>query len=326
MRRFWRPVVLSVLLLAAAVTLNNSSTLAPHPAGAPVLLAHRGIAQRFDTTDLRNDTCTAARMLPSDHGYLENTIASMDASFKAGADIVEFDVHPTTDGHFAVFHDWTLDCRTEGKDVTREHSLAELKKLDIGYGYTADGGKTFPFRGKGVGLMPSMDEVLAAFPGKRFLINVKSRDRGEGEKLAAALARLPLDRRTQLMVYGGDEPVAEVRRRLPEIKTASRGSLKSCLIGYIGQSWTGLVPDSCRNSMVLVPINVAPWLWGWPNRFQARMTAAGGSVFLLGPYKGGEFSTGIDSADDLRRIPQGYAGGIWTNEIEIIGRALQRRN
>ena len=26
-------------------------------------------------------------------------------------------------------------------------TLAELKTLDIGYGYTADGGKTYPFKG-----------------------------------------------------------------------------------------------------------------------------------------------------------------------------------
>ena len=41
---------------------------------------------------------------------------------------------PASDGHFAVFHDWTLDCRAEGKGVTREHSLAALKQLDVGYG------------------------------------------------------------------------------------------------------------------------------------------------------------------------------------------------
>jgi glycerophosphoryl diester phosphodiesterase len=123
MRRFWRPIGLGVLVFAAGATLNSSSYLARQPAGAPLLLAHRGVAQRFDMTDVRNDTCTAARMLPPEHDYLENTIASMEASFKAGADIVEFDVHPTTDGHFAVFHDWTLDCRTNGKGVTREHSL-----------------------------------------------------------------------------------------------------------------------------------------------------------------------------------------------------------
>jgi glycerophosphoryl diester phosphodiesterase len=128
------------------------------------------------------------------------------------------------------------------------------------------------------------------------------------------------------MVYGGDEPIAVFRRVLPEIRTASRGSLKSCLIGYILQSWSGYVPDACCDSVVLVPINVAPWLWGWPNRFLARMDSVRSSVFLLGPYKGGEFSTGIDSKDDLRRVPVGYTGGIWTNEIETIGRALRSRN
>ena len=57
----------------------------------------------------------------------------MRASFEAGADILEFDIHPTTDGRFAVFHDWTLECRTDGRGVTREHSMAALKRLDIGY-------------------------------------------------------------------------------------------------------------------------------------------------------------------------------------------------
>ncbi|MFG3757139.1 glycerophosphodiester phosphodiesterase family protein, partial [Klebsiella pneumoniae] len=75
-------------------------------------------------------------MRPPTHPYLENTIASLQAAFAAGADIAEVDVHPTTDGQFAVFHDWTLDCRTNGSGVTREHAMAELRTLDIGYGYT----------------------------------------------------------------------------------------------------------------------------------------------------------------------------------------------
>jgi glycerophosphoryl diester phosphodiesterase len=262
-------------------------------------------------------------MVPPTHDYLENTIASMRAAFEAGADIVEIDVHPTTDGQFAVFHDWTLDCRTDGKGVTREHTMAELKRLDIGYGYTADGGRTFPFRGKGVGLMPSLDEVLTTFPDRRFNINVKSRDASEGVRLAAFLERLPPARRAQLIVYGGDEPVAEVKRRLADVKTVSRGSLKACLIRYVGYGWTGIVPDACRGMAVLVPINIAPWLWGWPDRLLARMDTMGSSVFVLGPYHGGEFSTGIDTPEDIVRLPAGYAGGIWTNEIELVARALK---
>src|ERR1051325_1820655 len=187
----------AIAALAAAIYLTNTNLLARHHDGQAVLLAHRGIAQRFDERDLKNDTCTAARMLPPTHEYLENTIDSMRAGFAAGADIVELDIHPTTDGEFAVFHDWTLDCRTDGHGVTREHSMAYLKKLDIGYGYTADGGKTFPFRGKGIGLMPTLAEVLEAFPQKRLLINVKSRDASEGEKLAAVLNKLPVERRAQ---------------------------------------------------------------------------------------------------------------------------------
>jgi len=36
---------------------------------------------------------------------------------------VEFDVHQVPDRQFSVFHDWTLDWRTEGHDVMRERSL-----------------------------------------------------------------------------------------------------------------------------------------------------------------------------------------------------------
>ncbi|OKO91236.1 glycerophosphodiester phosphodiesterase [Bradyrhizobium sp. NAS80.1] len=307
-----------MIAVAAGVYINNTSLLALHRDGKPVLLAHRGLAQRFDERDVKNDTCTAARMLPPAHDYLENTVRSMRASFDAGADVVELDVHPTTDGEFAVFHDWTLDCRTDGQGITREQSMAKLKMLDIGYGYTADGGKTFPFRGKGVGMMPALSEVLGVFPDRRLLINVKSRDAKEGEKLAAVLNALPSGQRRMIMVYGGDEPIEVVRRLTPDVRTISRAAIRSCLIRYIGYGWTGLVPAACRDAIVLVPINVAPWLWGWPNRFLARMDDANSAVFVLGPYNGGEFSTGIDTPELFARLPQGYPGGVWTNEIEAI--------
>ena len=63
-----------------------------------------------------------------------------------------------------------LDCRTDGHGVTHDHTLAEL---DIGYGYTGDGGKTYPLRGRGVGMMPTLEEVLAALPDKKLLIHQK---------------------------------------------------------------------------------------------------------------------------------------------------------
>lgn len=324
MRRAMRLLLVGSLLLAAFAYLNNTALLAPAGDGHPTLLAHRGLAQTFNHAGVKGDTCTASRIDPPEHPYLENTIASMEAAFRAGADIVEFDIHPTTDGAFAVFHDWTIDCRTDGKGVTRSHTLAALKALDIGYGYTADGGQTFPFRGKGVGLMSTLDEVLTAFPGKRFLIHVKSNDAGEGEQLAAKLAALPPSRLADLIVYGGNAPVASLAAKLPAVRTMSKASLKSCLLRYFALGWTGYVPAACRNSMLLVPVNVAPWLWGWPNRFIERMRRAHTDVYVLGPWDGDEFSRGLDSADEFRMLPAGYSGGIWTNRVDRIAPMTKR--
>ncbi|MGD1950182.1 MAG: glycerophosphodiester phosphodiesterase family protein [Leptolyngbyaceae cyanobacterium] len=189
---------------------------------SPVLVAHRGLGQDYDRQGVTNDTCTAERMLPVPHDYLENTLLSMKATFAYGADMVELDIHPMVDGRFAVFHDWTIDCRINGTGVTREQALESLQALDIGYGYTADGGKTYPFRGRGIGMMPSLAEVLSTFPDRHFVINIKSQDPNEGVLLAERLAALPPDRQAQFMVYGGSEPVSIIRKQFDTIQTLWR--------------------------------------------------------------------------------------------------------
>ena len=108
------------------------------------------------------------RIYEPDHPFLENTLPSMKAAFEAGADIIEFDIQLTKDGEFAVFHDWGLECRTDAEGQIKDYTMRELKKLDLGYGYTANNGETYPFRGKGVGLMPTLDEVLSHFPKQIF--------------------------------------------------------------------------------------------------------------------------------------------------------------
>lgn len=323
--RILRTLIIAIAVFAAVAFLLNTTWLAPAMTGKPTLLAHRGVHQTFPPDGIENDTCTAARIRPPDHAFLENTIPSMRAAFAAGAQVVEFDVHPTTDGHFAVFHDWTLDCRTNGRGVTREKSLAELKALDVGYGYTADGGVTYPFRGQGVGLMPSLDEVLGAFPEQRFLINVKSRDAGEGRLLGSRLSKLSPEARARIAAYGHDVPVAVLRETLPDLRVMSRGILARCLLRYIAAGWSGYVPAACRNTVLLVPSNIAPLLWGWPNRFLARMREAGTDVYLIGPYAGGDFTTGIDTAAEVAALPEDYDGGIWTNRIQVIAPLMAER-
>lgn len=299
------------------VYLTNSSFLVKPGAGRTFLLAHRGLGQEFSKAGITNETNTARRIYPPEHPYLENTIPSMERAFALGADVVELDIHLTRDGQFAVFHDWTLDYRTNGHGVTHDHTMAELKQLDIGYGYTADGGKTFPFRGKGIGMMPTLDEVMRRFHGREFLIDIKSNDPREGEALARYLARFSRQRQAQLAVYGGDRPIAALHRQLPGLRVMSKDSLLKGLIRYLAIGWTGYVPRSCRNTEIHLPLKYARFLWGWPNRFLQRMATVNTRVVLV--QGNGKFSEGFDQPEDLKRLPPGYTGYIWTNRIDRIG-------
>src|SRR5690606_17710090 len=149
-----------------------------------------------------------------------------------------------------VFHDWTLECRTEGKGVIREHTMQELKQLDIGYGYTADNGETYPFRGKGTGLMPTLDEVLSQFPEQSLLRHIKSNVPYEGEQLANYLATFPDSRLKELSVYGGDRPIAVLNEHLPNLRVMSLDTIKRCLLPYKAADWTGYVPSACENTQL----------------------------------------------------------------------------
>ncbi len=323
----WRRVLIGAVVAGAAVYLWNASWLAPAPTGGVQLIAHRGMHQNFDLAGVKNDTCTATRIREPIVPEIENTLPAMEAAFAAGADVVELDVHPTTDGHFAVFHDWTLDCRTEGTGETRSHDLAYLKGLDVGYGYTADGGKTFPLRGKGVGLMPGLEDVLAAMPDRRFIINFKSNDAREGDMLASLIVAHPEWQPAVWGAYGGDGPVFAAKAGLPGIRAWGQKRMISCLVQYLAYGWTGVVPGDCHETMVMVPINFAGLLWGWPNRFIGRMHDVGSKVILIGPFHPGDAGTsGIDTPEQAAAVPAGFAGYVWTNEIATIAPILGRKS
>lgn len=315
---------LAAIVVVAGVYLFNASWLAQAPPGGPLLVAHRGVHQNFDLTGVTNDSCTATRIRPPIAGEIENTLPSMQAAFAAGADVVELDVHPTTDGQFAVFHDWTLDCRTEGHGETRAHDMAYLKTLDVGYGYTADNGASFPLRGKGVGMMPSLSDVMAAFPDKQFLINFKSNEAREGDMLAGMIDSNPQWRERIFGVYGGGPPTDEAIRKVPGLRGYTLASIKSCLLPYFALGWSGFVPAACRKAIIPVPINFAGWLWGWPNSFLDRMENADSAVLLLGPYSPGDGgSSGIDTAAQAAAVPANFNGYVSTNEIGTVAPLLK---
>lgn len=125
--------------------------LRPALTGGPLLIAHRG----------------GAGLAP------ENTLAAFESADRDwAADMIELDVRATRDGACVVIHDDTVDRTTGGTGAVAERTLHELQQLDAGYRFTRDGGRSFPFRGRGV-RVPTFEEVLAALPRMRFTVEIK---------------------------------------------------------------------------------------------------------------------------------------------------------
>ena len=86
---------------AYAQALNN---------GVPLTVAHRG------------DPVAAP----------ENTLPAIRAAVNGGADIVEFDLQLTRDGHAVLMHDDHVDRTTDGEGPVGRYTLDEIRALDAG--------------------------------------------------------------------------------------------------------------------------------------------------------------------------------------------------
>jgi glycerophosphoryl diester phosphodiesterase len=114
----------------------------------------------------------------------ENTLVAFRAAIELGFRYIETDLHLTKDGEIVVFHDHRLERTTNGSGFVRDHTLAELRRLDAAHRFTRDG-RSFPWRGKQVQI-PTLTEALALDPLVRFNLELKARGAG----LPAALWRL----------------------------------------------------------------------------------------------------------------------------------------
>jgi len=324
-KRWLLPIAALLAVALLVLTFVNASWLAPTPRGRVQLIAHRGVYQAFDHRGVTATSCTATRIEPPYHPFLENTLGSLERAKSLGAAMVELDVAPTKDGHLVVFHDWTLDCRTNGHGETREHTLAEIKALDAGYGYPADGGKTYPFRGKGVGMIPTLEEYLQIAGSKPLLFNFKSRDPAEADELAAALKAAGRDPEAiGDGFYGGPEagPVARMRRIYPRAWVFSTERAKACSKAYAIEGWLGVVPAACRNGTLLVPLDYQWLMPGWPNRTIARMEAAHARILMVGPQRGKGRPAGVDLPEQLGDVPDSFNGYLMVDDLWNVAPAL----
>lgn len=171
------------------------------PAARPVI-AHRGDSAHFP----------------------ENTIPSFDRAVELGADAIEFDLRVSRDGEIVIIHDPTVDRTTDGSGPVDTFTLAELKRLDAGARFSPDGGRSFPFRGRGL-TIPTFDEMLDRYTSIPLLVEVKI---PEAARLAPAVINRH-DASRRIVLDSTDDRALEPFRGLPFVIGASLRDIVSIL-------------------------------------------------------------------------------------------------
>ena len=134
-------------------------------------------------------------------------------------DVIELDIHGTSDGELVGIHDATVQRTTDGVGRISEMTLEQLKKLDAGYRWSPDNGKTFPLRQNGI-KVSTLQEVFKALPKMRFNI--------EPKKAASSLVK-PLcniiheNKMVERVVVGSFQQaiIDEFRRECPDVATSA---------------------------------------------------------------------------------------------------------
>lgn len=180
------------------------------PGTRPFVIAHRG----------------AARQAP------ENTMTAFDKACLSGlVDAIELDVQLSKDGHLVVIHDKNVQRTTDGQGKVDSLSLLELKRLDAGFRFTPDGGRSFPYRGKGIEI-PTLDEVLTRFPKQTLLVELKNSSHAAVLKLAQSIAKHNAYDRVLIVLVCAKHRAAVTLRRLDRrIKTGHSSRETSLFVG-----------------------------------------------------------------------------------------------
>ncbi len=223
---------------------------------------------------------------------------AFELALSQGADALELDVRLSRDGVPVVIHDAKVDRTTDRRSFVSAFDAAELARMDAGYEFRprlgSDGPVSFPWRGQGV-IIPTLAEVLGAFPQTELLIEIK-----EVGAQAAVLAEIRRARAEDRCAVGADQRAAlEVFRGSRVAVCASRPEVATLW----ARATLGLAPVPVTCELLSVPLT-----WhGLPiatERLFRTARAAGLPVHVWT----------VDDPVVARRRWAGGAGGIVTND------------
>ena len=156
--------------------------------------------------------------------FPENTLMAFEGSLALGADVLEMDVHLSSDGHLVVLHDDSVDRTTDGSGAVADLSISEIRKLDAAYWWpqnaeAAPPDDGFPWRGQGIRI-PTLEEVLIRFPETTKIIEMKP----DNPEVVTALGNMLREHNQENLVIVASFHVTilkEFRLAYPEFATSA---------------------------------------------------------------------------------------------------------
>jgi len=148
----------------------------------------------------------------------EETLPAFQDAAGIGVDVLEMDLHATSDGVVVCMHDASVDRTTDGTGAIKDMTFDQLRELDAGYQFTTDGGQSYPFRGQGV-VVPSLEEVLSAFADFYFIMEIKQSSPSIVDAVLDVLERTGTSDRV-IIAATDDNVIEEVRENSPDIFTS----------------------------------------------------------------------------------------------------------
>ncbi|SDW19792.1 glycerophosphoryl diester phosphodiesterase [Alicyclobacillus hesperidum] len=236
-----------------------------------------------------------------------NTLDAFRLALDMGADVLETDVHWTRDGVLVVSHDEVVDTVSNGQGRIADMTYAELLRLDFGYRFSPDGGKTFPFRGQGVRI-PTFLELLKGFPNCTINVDIKPRDARISEFLRVVDAVGALER--IILASFHHATLLEARSRCPRLRTSA--SVRE-VASFLLASRMGI--RRTKHRLPYVALQVPRERYGITvvdQTFVDRAHAAGVEVHVWT----------IDDPDEMRRLIDLGVDGIVTNSPQTLQSVL----
>ncbi len=144
------------------------------------------------------------------------------------------------------------------------------------------------------------------------------------DQAAMLLAQLPAAASERSIFKGDDAAVAAIRKARPKSWAFSVPGARACASDYKLSGLWGSVPASCQNGTMLLKLDDLGYaLWGWPNRFLARMKDSGVRVIIAADVVDGQIK-GLTNVNQYGDIADSYNGYIWVDNIQDLGPALKR--